>query len=289
MKQPNLFVGIDVAKARIDLALLSLEGKYRSKVFPNDPVGPQKFRDWLRQYGALEAHLCTEATGAYGRNLARFLVQQRILISVVNPAQIHAFSKTELARVKTDKADSRLIAPYCRMHRHAAWVPPADEIVDLQAFVQRMDDLLTLQRMERNRQESAEGLARQSVKDQLDFLETKIQIIRAQIESHIDNHPDLKKQQNLLSSIPGIGEKTAATLPAYLSPLDRFHSVKQVVAYAGLNPLIRQSGHWAGKRPCASSYTRPSACSNSENASTLNSRLHNFGLDGISRRSERFY
>ncbi|MEY2335137.1 IS110 family transposase [Acidithiobacillus ferrianus] len=54
------------------------------------------------------------------------MAQQQLLISVVNHAQIHAFGKTELARAKTDKADARLIARYCRMHRPAPWVPPID-------------------------------------------------------------------------------------------------------------------------------------------------------------------
>jgi transposase len=177
--------------------------------------------------------------------------QQQLLVSVVNPAQIHAFGKTELTRAKTDKADARLIARYCRMHRPPAWVPPADEIVALQALVQRLEDLRALQNMESNRLESAEGPARTSVESVLEFITQQIQIVRLQIEIHIDNHPDLKKQQDLLSSIPGIGDDTAATLLAFLSPLDRFHSVKQVVAYAGLNPSIRQSGQWAGKTPIA--------------------------------------
>ena len=251
MTEPTLFVGIDVAKAKFDVALLTPEGKYRSKVFPNDPAGHQQFIDWLDHHGAREAHLCMEATGAYGRCLARYLSRQQLLVSVVNPAQIHAFGKTELTRAKTDKADTRLIARYCRMHRPAAWVPPADEIVVLQALVQRLEDLLTLQNMENNRLESAEGLARTSVESVLEFITQQIQIVRLQIEVHIDNHPDLKKQQDLLSSIPGIGDDTAAILLAFLSPWDRFHSAKQVVAYAGLNPSIRQSGQWAGKTPIA--------------------------------------
>ena len=192
-----------------------------------------------------------EATGAYERGLARFLAQQQLLVSVVNPAQIHSFGKTELIRAKTDKADARLIARYCRMHRPAAWVPPAEEIIALQALVQRLDDLLALQNMESNRLESAEGLARHSVESVLEFIDQQIQMVRLQIEIHIDNHPGLKKQQELLSSIPGVGDSTANTLLAFLSPLERFHSVKQVVAYAGLNPSIRQSGQWAGKTPIA--------------------------------------
>ena len=112
MTQTPLFVGIDVAKAKFDVALLTHEGKYRSKAFTNNPAGHQHFVDWLDHHGACGAHLCMEATGAYGRNLARFLAQQQLLVSVVNSAQIHAFGKTELTRAKTDKADARLIARY---------------------------------------------------------------------------------------------------------------------------------------------------------------------------------
>ncbi|AIA54905.1 IS110 family transposase [Acidithiobacillus caldus] len=135
MAETTLFVGIDVAKAKFDVALLTTEGKYHSKAFPNHPVGYRQFVAWLGRYEAREAHLCMEATGAYGRNLARYLSQQQLLVSVVNPAQIHAFGKTELTRAKTDKADARLIARYCRMHRPAAWVSPAEEIVALQALI----------------------------------------------------------------------------------------------------------------------------------------------------------
>jgi len=75
--------------------------------------------------------------------------------------------------------------------------------------------------------------------------------VRRQIQEHIDHHPGLKNQKDLLLSIPGIGENSTATLLAFLSPLERFQSAKQVVAYAGLNPRVRQSGQWAGKSPIA--------------------------------------
>ncbi len=251
MSDPISCVGIDIAKVKFDVALLTPTGKYRSKVFANRPEGFGLFLDWLRKYDALEAHLCMEATGAYGRALARFLAQQKLLVSVVNPAQIHAFGKTELARAKTDKADARLIARYCQLHRPAPWTPPADEIVVLQALVQRLDDLLGLQNMESNRLESAETAARISIEAILSTINEQIHAVRQQIQEHIDNHPDLKKQKDLLLSIPGIGESTTATLLAFLSPLERFPSAKQVVAYAGLNPRIRQSGQWAGKTPIA--------------------------------------
>ncbi|MHB1266850.1 MAG: IS110 family RNA-guided transposase [Acidithiobacillus ferriphilus] len=251
MTHTTFFVGIDVAKAKFDVALLNAEGKYRSKVFPNTPPGYLQLLEWLTRHDALEAHLCMETTGIYGRALAHFLAQQQLFISVVNPAQIHAFGRAELNRAKTDKADARLIARYCQMHRPALWVPPAEEIATLQALVQRLEDLLGLQAMENNRLEAAAGPARESVAAVLQFIQQQIEMVRLQIHIHIDQHPDLKSQKELLSSIPGIGGNTAATLLAFLSPLERFHTVKQVVAYAGLNPRIRQSGQWAGKSPIA--------------------------------------
>lgn len=251
MTHPTLFVGIDMAKAKFDTALLNAERKYRSKVFPNTASGYLQFLDWLAKHDALGAHLCMETTGIYGRDLARFLAQQQLLVSVVNPAQIHAFGRTELNRAKTDKADARLIARYCQMHRPSPWVPPAEEIATLQALVQRLEDLLGLQTMENNRLEAATGPARESVEAVLQFIQQQIEMVRLQIQIHIDQHPDLKGKKELLSSIPGIGDNTAATLLAFLSPVERFYSVKQVVAYAGLNPRIRQSGQWAGKSPIA--------------------------------------
>ncbi|MBU2860914.1 IS110 family transposase [Acidithiobacillus ferrooxidans] len=240
-----------MAKAKFDAAILNSEDKYRSKIFPNTSAGFLQFLDWLAKHNALGAHLCMETTGIYGRDLANFLVQKQLLVSVVNPAQIHAFGKTELNRAKTDKADARLIARYCRMHRPAPWAPPAEEIATLQALVQRLEDLLGLRMMENSRLEAATGPARESVEAVLQFIEQQIEMVRLQIQIHIDQHPGLKSQKELLSSIPGIGDNTAATLLAFLSPVERFHSAKQVVAYAGLNPRIRQSGQWAGKSPIA--------------------------------------
>ena len=203
MTTPTTYVGIDIAKAKFDVALLNPLGKYRSKVFANTPEGYHQFLTWLQTQEALDAHLCMETTGAYGRGLARFLTQQNLLVSVVNPAQIHAFGKTELVRAKTDKADARLIARYCQMHRPAPWVPPTDEIVSLQALVQRLDDLLGLQNMESNRLETAESAAKPSIDAVLVTINQQVDAVRRQIQEHIDNHPDLKSQKKLLLSIPG--------------------------------------------------------------------------------------
>ena len=215
MITPISCVGLDIAKAKFDVALLNALGKYRSKVFANTPEGYDQLLNWLRKHDALEAHLCMETTGVYGRSLARFLTQQNLLVSVVNPAQIHAFGKTELVRAKTDKADARLIARYCQMHRPPPWIPPADEIVILQALVQRLDDLLGLQNMENNRLETAESAAQPSIEAILVVINQQIDTVRRQIQEHIDDHPDLKSQKKLLLVFPALA--TTRALPYWHS------------------------------------------------------------------------
>jgi transposase len=103
-------VGLRLAKASFDVARLGADGKYKHKKFDNNPQGFALFAEWLAGFGPEPAHLCMEATGAYSLPLADFLSAQGFFVSVVNPARIAAFAKSELSRAKTDKADAKLIA-----------------------------------------------------------------------------------------------------------------------------------------------------------------------------------
>src|SRR5512139_1639975 len=95
-------IGVDIAKAKFDVAA-GVNGKYKTKVFPNTPAGFEAFLTWLRPF--VPGHVCLEATGRYGEALATCLVEQGITVSVVNPAQLHAVGKAELNRTKTDQSD----------------------------------------------------------------------------------------------------------------------------------------------------------------------------------------
>jgi len=112
-------LGIDLAKRKFDVALLN-QGKYKTRVFDNTPAGYEQLLSWLNKQDALTAHACMEATGEYGIELATFLHDHAITVSVVNPAQIKGFAQSELTRTKTDKADAKLIARFCRSHQPSA-------------------------------------------------------------------------------------------------------------------------------------------------------------------------
>ena len=237
-------VGVDLAKAKFDAAALR-DGKYHSKVFPNTPAGFAQFQQWLRAFE--EPQVCMEATGSYGEALATFLVNQTIPVSVVNPAQIHAFGQAELSRTKTDKGDARLIARFCQAQRPPCWQPPPPAVHQLQALVRRLDDLLTLQQMERNRQAVADATVQPSLTAVLTLLDAEIAQIRQRIRDHIDQDPDLRQRRDLLETTPGIGEATSAVLLGCLGDIQRFDDAKQVAAFAGLCPAERQSGTYRGQ------------------------------------------
>lgn len=237
-------IGVDLAKAKFDVAALQ-DGKYQSKVFPNTPAGFEQFRQWLDRYE--RPQVCLEATGSYWEALATFLVDQNIRVSVVNPAQIHAFGQAELNRTKTDKGDARLIARFCQVQQPPCWQPPPPAVRQLQALVRRLDDLLTLQQRERNRQAVADTTVQPSLIAVLTTLDAEIAQIRQRIRDHIDGDPDLRQRRDLLDTLPGIGEATLAVLLASLGDIQRFENAKQVAAFAGLCPAERQSGTYRGQ------------------------------------------
>jgi transposase len=231
-------IGVDIAKLKFDVASL-INHKYKHKTFSNDSIGYTAFNAWiLAQCGDGKPLICMEATGAYSLPLADFLVDQGYAVSLVNPAKIHSFAKSELSRAKTDKADAKLIARYALTMEPPSWSPPPANIRELHALVRRVELLLEMIRMEKNRHSTANPKIIQSINAVLETLNAELDATRKAIQDHIDNNPDLKQRSDLLSTIPGIGEASIAHLLIALSQHHGFTHAKQVVAFAGLAPSI---------------------------------------------------
>lgn len=241
-----LTIGIDIAKKKFDAAGL-FSNKYKHKTFSHDTKGFNDFIAWFKHlYGEAKPLICMEATGAYSLPLAEFLVKQGYGVSVVNPAKIHAFGKSELNRAKTDKADAKLIARYAALMQPALWTPPPASVCQLQALVRRVEHLQEMSQMEQNRLDTANLCVQSSINSVLTTLEAELKATREAIKYHIDNDPDLKHRSELLNTIPGIGAATTAHLLIALSPHRQFSHAKQAVAFAGLAPALRESGQWRG-------------------------------------------
>lgn len=242
MIQPIL--GIDISKDTFDIVLLA-EMKRAHATFENTPVGFNRLNQWLNKNDSIvELHACMEATGQYGELLAEFLFQQSYKISVVNPARIKAYAGSRLRRNKTDKADAELIAEYCLREKPPSWSPPPASFKDLQAFVRRLEDLQNNRQQEYNRIHSGvrTTMVVDDIQAHLQFLDEQIKRIKKAMQAHIDTNAELKRRQELLVSIPGIGKLTAAKILGEVRDIREFESARQLSAYAGVTPRQFISG-----------------------------------------------
>jgi transposase len=242
MTQPVL--GIDISKLKFNVCLINTSGKLRHKLFPNSASGFEQLREWLSKQQGGRVHACLEATGTYGDSLSLFLHQAGHTVSVINPAATKAFAQSRLSRTKTDRVDAELIARFCLAQAPPAWTPLPQEVRELQALVRRLESLIEMRVAEENRLSSGitVDLVRQSVEEHLSYLNQEIKRTEELIHNHIKNHPTLKQQSELLDSIPGIAEATAALLLSEITDITQYRSARQVAAYAGLVPRERQSG-----------------------------------------------
>jgi transposase len=236
-------LGIDVSKDTLDVVLLEGD-KVRFHQVPNTSAGHARLGKWLLPVQGKGVHVCLEATGQYGDGIATYLHEQGYAVSVVNPARIKAYASSKLRRFKSDKGDAELIAVYCQRESPALWTPPDESVRELQYLVRHLDDLKKMRQQERNRLQS--GVTSSRVRNDLTahiaFLDEQIKRLTSDIRHHIDQHPDLKQQKDLLKSIPGIGELTAAVILGEVHDLRSFASARQLAAYAGLAPEQRESG-----------------------------------------------
>jgi transposase len=242
MTEPAL--GIDISKLKFNVCLINHNGKLRHKVFPNTSAGFEQLADWLSRQGVERVRACLEATGTYGESLALFLHQAAHTVSLINPAAIKAFARSRLSRTKTDRVDAELIARFCQAQAPPAWTPLPAEVRELQALVRRLEALVEMRVMEENRLSAGitVEVVRRSVEELLAHLNEQIRRTEELIRDHIGNHPTLKRRSELLDSIPGIGEATAALLLSEITDIKQYRSARQVAAYAGLVPRERQSG-----------------------------------------------
>lgn len=234
-------LGIDIAKATVQVTLCLTKRRLRA-TFANTQDGHTALLAWLKKHHAPTVHACLEATGRYGDALALALHEAGHLVSVVNPVQIHAYAKSQLRRSKTDALDADLLADYASTHPPEAWTPPPPEIRALQALVRHLDALQRARTQERNRlqAEPPSQDVQRLLEAHIRFLDDQIAQVQRAIREHLDQHPGLREQRDLLTSIPGIGDTLAAWLLSVR--LDQFASAKAVAAYAGLCPQLKQSG-----------------------------------------------
>jgi transposase len=233
-------LGVDISARWFDVA-------HQAEVrrFANMPTGITACLRWLAGFGG-PVRVGMEATGAYHLPLATALHGAGHTVFVCNPLSIARYSEAVLARTKTDPTDARRIARFCEAHELAPWSPASPAQQRLHALVSTRQALVRQIQQLRNRDGAAgytpcAELVAELQAPVLEALAAQIARIDRELAALATAEAEPGPQLRLLTSIPGLGLVTAATLLASL-PIDRLTNPRQVAAYVGLCPQERSSG-----------------------------------------------
>jgi transposase len=239
---PKFFVGVDVSKAHLDVAVLPERRHCRAS---NDQDGLTELLAWLPDCAS--TLIVFEATGGYQTLAVATLAAAGFDVVVVNPRLVrdHARSCGQLA--KTDKLDALMIADFARSKRPAVRPLANEQTRLLQALVARRRQLVEMLTMEKNRlQQAPKPLCKQITKH-IQWLEKQIKDLDDELDDQIRSSELWREKDQLLRSTPGIGQVTSYTLLAELPELGQCNN-RQIAALAGVAPLNCDSGKLQGKR-----------------------------------------
>lgn len=235
-------IGTDISKLKFDVCYNS-GNKLISKSFSNNQKGFEALQKLMPQ--DKEIIIAMEATGNYSYDLAHYMYDKGIVVYVINPAQIKYYAKSLLSRAKTDKVDAKLIRQFMVVNQEQLnpWKPLSPNHKKLRAIVRCLSNLKndTTQfgnRIESEKDQRVISLYQEITKE----LKKRIKGLELEIKALLQEDKDLNTTVKLLESIPGIAETTAWTLLAELPDIKQFKNVKELAAYAGLNPAVKQSG-----------------------------------------------
>jgi transposase len=238
----NIFVGIDVSKDRLDVAV-----RPSGEVFAveRNAAGLELLVARLR--GLSPCVVALEATGGFETVVAATLAAAGLPVVIVNPAQIRAFAKAIGQRAKTDPIDAAVIAHFAEAIRPEPRPLPDQAtrlLADLVARRRQIIEMIVAER-QRERRITIPRL-KKSITRLLKALEKELATVDGDIDDAVRGSPAWREKEDLLASVPGVGPTIARTLIAELPELGQLGR-KEIAALAGLAPFTRQSGQWRGR------------------------------------------
>jgi len=239
------YVGIDVAKATLDVAIGS-DGEMVQ--VENSEAGIAQLVKRLGE--AAPALVVLEATGGYESLVAAAVAGREIAVAIVNPRQVRDFAKATGVLAKTDRIDARVLARFAEAVRPEPRPLPTAEAKELEEFLGRRRQIVDMLTMEKNRLSIASTeRMKKSLKKHIAWLEEALRRANDDIDTAVRNSPAWREQEDLLRSFPGIGPVSARTVLGELPELGALNR-KKIAALVGVAPLNRDSGTLQGTRTC---------------------------------------
>jgi len=236
------FVGIDVAKAELVVAIAP-----QGDVFTvgNTEQGMASLVMRLRK---VRPHrIVLEATGGYETLAAISLGVARLPVAVVNPRQVRDFGRSTGQLAKTDQIDARLLAAFAQAVPVEVRPLPDDAARALQAVVSRRRQVVEMLTAERNRLHLADNTVAPSIREVIRVLVRQVQDLDHDLRQRLRESPVWREAQDLLKSVPGVGDGVSSTLLALLPELGQLNR-KAIAKLVGVAPLNRDSGQYRGRR-----------------------------------------
>jgi transposase len=236
-------VGIDVSKDWLDIYVLPGDGQLR---VPNTREGIRQLKRWLMRFDL--GLVVVEATGKWHRHVQRSLAASVIPVAVVDPFRVRMFAKAQGIFAKTDRLDARVLALFATLMAPSARAPAPQAIDELAELVTARVTAVEAQTALKNQRSAATVKFLQRHLDRrIERADQDIEALDAAILARIKADEGLARRYAILTSIPGFGFVTAATLIACLAELGSI-TAKQCGMLAGLAPIADQSGKREGAR-----------------------------------------
>jgi len=243
MTETTTYVGIDVSKARLDVAMVPSGDSFS---VPNDDDGIEKLVTALEPLKP--SLVLLEATGGLERRVLARLVTRKLSAMAINPRNVRDFGRSLGKLAKTDKLDAVILARFAQAVR-PEWRPMADDQTQqLQAHLTRRRQLVEMITAEKNRLLSTDHAeVRRQIKAHIAWLEKELNINEYDLDQAVKQTPAWREKADLLKSVPGVGRVTATTFLALLPELGAL-SRRQIAALVGVAPFNRDSGTLRGRR-----------------------------------------
>ena len=243
MTATDTFVGIDISKRHLDIALTPGDQTFTC---PNTEAGIEKL---VRRLQKLNPHtILLEATGGYEILLVAALREADLPACFINPKKVRNFARSLGIAAKTDRLDARVLAAFARRVQPPARPWPTAAQQELKHLITRRRQLLDMIQMKKNRLDPTPSRRiAQSIQDTIRSLQDQLAALNREIDDFFHQHPLWAELALILTSVLGIGHLTALMLLAYLPELGRLNR-KEIASLVGVAPFNRDSGQWRGQR-----------------------------------------
>ena len=242
MEQEPIFVGIDVSKAQVDVAVRPTGERW---VVSYDDAGVGEL---VSQMVDLDpALVLMESTGGLELSLVAALAAAALPVVVVNPRQVRDFARATGTLAKTDALDAAILAHFADVVRPSVRPLKDAETQVLNSLAARRNQVMTMLVSEKNRLGAAISAVRPRIEAHITWLEQELADLDGGLRQTLRRSPVWREKDDLLRSVPGVGNQLSLTLLAYLPELGTLDR-KQIAALVGVAPFNRDSGTLRGKR-----------------------------------------